>query len=361
VLDGHFVIDATTHPYNLGPDNRTQLHGEWSRRRGVYRQHEMLSPDDDARLTLDEMFTDFDHDGFAEALFAESPVDFAIVHSLPRIFFNKKDIVEAERAAALRDRYPGRFLMYANVVPFDADKALTRLEYHVKELGARGLKLYPTVPHGDKLVGWRMDDRDIAYPIFEKCLELGITNVAIHKAVLLGNADLAPFKVGDVEGAARDFPEINFQVVHAGWAYLEEMTILMERYPNITANLEMTFSLIVNQPRLFAEIIGRMLLIDLADQIVFADGCNIVHPRPGLERFATLQMPEDLVEGKGYPPLTAEIKGKILGGNIARLHGLDVEELRASTADDAFERAKAEGLRPPWSGIRQRYREMADA
>jgi predicted TIM-barrel fold metal-dependent hydrolase len=354
VLDGHLVIDATTHPYNLGAENRTTLHAQWSRRRGVYRQHEMLSPDDDYRLTIDEMFTDFDHEGFAEALFQESAVDFAIIHSLPRIFFNKRDIVEAERAAALRDNYPQRFLMYANVTPFETDAALKRLEYQVKELGARGLKLYPTAPHGSKLIGWRMDDRDLAFPIFEKCLELGITNVAIHKAVMLGTADLAPFKVGDVEGAAQSFPDINFQVVHAGWAYLEEISLLMERYQNITANLEMTFSLIIHQPRLFAEIVGRMLLLDLEDQIVFADGCNIVHPQPGLERFASFEMPRDLVEGKGYPELSAAIKGKILGGNIARLHGLDVDKIADGIRGDRFDERSLSGFAPPWSGIRER-------
>ena len=359
MLDGQFVIDATTHPYNLGDDNRTDLHSEWSRSRGVYRQHTVLSPPDDHLLSIEEMFTDFDHEAFAEALFAESPVDFAFLHSLPRIFFNKRDIVEVERAAALRDRYPNRFLLYANVNPLDTDGALRRLDYQVKELGASALKMYPTSPHGAKLVGWRMDDVNIAFPVFERCLELGITNVAIHKAVLLGAADLAPFKVSDVEGAARAFPQINFQIVHAGWSYLEETSILMERYSNIIANLEMTFSLIVNQPRMFAQVLGRMLFLDLEDQIIFSDGCNIVHPRPGLLAFSDFKMPRDLVEEMGVPELSDEIKGKILGGNAARLHDLDIEELAAGVAGDRFEVQKQSGLAPPWSGLRRRLAQPA--
>ncbi|HSK97675.1 MAG TPA: amidohydrolase family protein [Euzebyales bacterium] len=360
MLDGHFVIDATTHPYNLGDDNRTDLHGEWSRSRGVYKQHTVLSPRDGHLLSMAEMFTDFDHEAFAEALFAESPVDFAFLHSLPRIFFNKHDIVEAERAALLRDKYPNRFLLYANVNPLDTDRALRRLDHHVNDLGARGLKLYPTSPHGNKLVGWRMDDANLAFPVFERCLELGITNVAIHKAVLLGAADLAPFKVSDVEGAARTFPEIDFQIVHAGWAYLEETSIMMERYANIYANLEMTFSLVINQPLMFAEIIGRMLFLGLEDQIVFSDGCNIVHPNAGLQAFRDFQMPRELVEGKGYPELTDEIKGKILAGNAARIHGLDLDQLRAGVAGDRFTRLRDrdEGPPEPWAGLRSRLAEV---
>ena len=156
---------------------------------------------------------------------------------------------------------------------------------------------------------------------------------------LLGAADLAPFKVSDVEGAARTFPEINFQIVHAGWAYLEETSIMMERYANIFANLEMTFSLVINQPLMFAEIIGRMLFLGLEDQIVFSDGCNIVHPNPGLQAFRDFQMPRELVEGKGYAELTDEIKGKPLtevaaigADDLLDLLGIEISPARLKCA-----------------------------
>jgi hypothetical protein len=35
-----------------------------------------------------------------------------------------------------------------------------------------------------------------------------------------------------------------------------------------------------------------------------------------------------LIEGYGYPPLTEQAKRKILGENLARLHGMDVDTLR---------------------------------
>jgi hypothetical protein len=115
----------------------------------------------------------------------------------------------------------------------------------------------------------------------------------------------------------------------------------------------MTFSLIVNQPRMFAQILGRMLFLDLEDQIVFSDGCNIVHPRPGLEAFRTFEMPQDLVEGMGFPALTDEIKAKILGGNAARLHGLDIEQLNVAVKDDAFARRRQNGHAPAWGRLRR--------
>ena len=38
---------------------------------------------------------------------------------------------------------------------------------------------------------------------------------------------------------------------------------------------------------------------------------------------------DDLVEGYGYPQLTDQAKKKILGENLLRLHGMDVEATKA--------------------------------
>ena len=37
------------------------------------------------------------------------------------------------------------------------------------------------------------------------------------------------------------------------------------------------------------------------------------------------ELPTDIVEDYGYPPLTEQAKRKILAGNLARLHGIDLE------------------------------------
>ena len=38
-----------------------------------------------------------------------------------------------------------------------------------------------------------------------------------------------------------------------------------------------------------------------------------------------LRAARDIVEERGYPQLTEQAKRKILGGNLARLHGIDLE------------------------------------
>ena len=43
------------------------------------------------------------------------------------------------------------------------------------------------------------------------------------------------------------------------------------------------------------------------------------------EAFWNFELPQDIVTERGYPQLTDQAKRKILGGNLARLHGIDVE------------------------------------
>jgi hypothetical protein len=51
--------------------------------------------------------------------------------------------------------------------------------------------------------------------------------------------------------------------------------------------------------------------------------------------FWELEIPQDLVEGYGYPQLTEQAKHKILGENLLRLPGMDVEETRRKLAGAA--------------------------
>jgi hypothetical protein len=51
----------------------------------------------------------------------------------------------------------------------------------------------------------------------------------------------------------------------------------------------------------------------------------IWHPQWALEAFWNFELPRDIVEERGYPQLTDQAKRKILGENLARLHGIDVE------------------------------------
>ena len=86
---------------------------------------------------------------------------------------------------------------------------------------------------------------------------------------------------------------------------------------------------IARAPRQFAEVLGKLLFWCGEDKIIYGSETPIWHPRWALEAFWDFQLPQDLVEGYGYPQLTEQAKRKILGENLLRLHGMDVEATRA--------------------------------
>ncbi len=60
-----------------------------------------------------------------------------------------------------------------------------------------------------------MDDEKIAYPMLERARKLGVKRVCLHKGLPLG--PVADYNhPRDIIKAARDFPDIDFILYHAG-------------------------------------------------------------------------------------------------------------------------------------------------
>jgi predicted TIM-barrel fold metal-dependent hydrolase len=89
----------------------------------------------------------------------------------------------------------------------------------------------------------------LVFPLFARAQELGLKVVAIHKAVPLGPVPMKHYRMDDIDAAADAFPELAFEVVHGGMAFVEETAWQLARYPNVYVNLEVTASLAVSAPR----------------------------------------------------------------------------------------------------------------
>lgn len=352
MIGSTLVVDAVVHPYDLGPANHPV--GDDTQLRALHPFHVVSSGGSDHpwALTEDEFFTDFDHDALTAALFAESAVDVAIIHGLPNLGFTAGGVTDVGRMAELRDRYPGRYLLYATVDTPVTDAAIKQLEHQVLTYGVDGLKLYPAFFFDGEAMAWRLDDDDFATPLLEAARDLGIRNVAVHKALVVPPAPEEAFRVEDLDSPLDRFPSINFAVVHAGVVFLAETCELLARHPNLYANLESSFAYILSKPRRFADMVGSLLLAAGPDRLLFGSGVNLVHPRPLLDAFAAFQMPADLVEERGFPVLSEDIRAKILGGNALRIHGLDPDAVRRRIDGDRFEQHKAGALAPYWSELR---------
>lgn len=346
------IADAVIHAYNF--DTSNFAHERYSQRfaLGTFSHHKLWSPDEDRYLLSEAQFLrDFDEEDVAAAVFGESPVDVAAYHATPIFDFFRDGLVSMEKGARLKEKYPERILFYAAVPLLERTHAMEVVEEQIRTYKIDGIKFYPAVYSNGRTIATPIDSEDIALPVIERAADLGIVNFAVHKSIPLGPTTTDPYRMDDIVVPAARFPDLNFQIVHAGIAFTEETAMLLHRFKNVFANLEGTSGYILHKPRVFFEAIGMMAEWSSYEQIIWASGCNLSHPRPLIERLLDGTMPPDLVEGKGCPRLDAKAKGLILGGNLARLHGL-AEEFDPDF-QDKFSRMRQ--TRPePWSTVRGR-------
>lgn len=348
--DDVFVYDAVIHAYNLDPSNARNKYG-LQLGALVAGIHATWNP---PHLTMDpEIFrSNAPMEAVVRTVFEESQTSMASHHVLRLDSWFYDGLCSKDKTIEAITRWPDRVTAYVGVDPLAGpDVYLDDLRRQMDEMpGTVGLKLYP---HGvDPYRRWRADDPEI-WGLFDLAQQLGVKTIAIHKAVPNGAVPMDPYKVDDIDLAADAFPDLNFEIVHSGMAFLEETAWAIGRYPNVYANLEITTSLLLHAPGWFEEILAQLMFWSV-DKIIWSTGCMLTHPQPLLEQFWGLQFSERTMEKFGISQITEEDKRKILGLNYAALMDLDVVEAQQRIADDDFARHRKEyGLAEPFSTWRQ--------
>jgi len=346
-INGMFVLDSVVHGFDSTAANATSRYGKSLLLANQAFQWAMVP--EPYRLDPLRYFQKITPDILESLLFYETEVDAACYHTVPAWGF-LNDFSPMAVGLELKRRHPHRIFLYGGISPLQGQRALDQLDRQVEEWGIIGLKLYPVDIIDGEVKVLRFDDREVLYPVLERCRKHGIKVVAIHKAMPLGAVAMDPFKNSDVDYAAIDFPDLSFEIVHSGFAFLDEAAFQIARFPNVYVGLESTAALAVLHPRKLARILGEFLMMGGRKKLFWSSGASSPHPRPILEAFAALEMPEDMIDGDGYMPLTDEIKADILGNNFARLHGIDIEAVKAQSRDDAIARRRREtGRAEPWS------------
>ena len=355
--EDEFIIDAVAHPYHLGPDNYADVDSAATISELTWQIGGTGAPDSSYDVPHDVYLSDWSVEDVANVLFKETPTDIAVVHALP-IYAFKDGFCSVEKAAEAVERWPHRFRAYASVDPLKGEAALKELDRQIELLKPTGIKVYPTSWDGQTVSNWKMNDPKVAFPFYERALKHGIKSIAVHKAIPLG-----PIVVGDafvptdIEGAAGEFPELNFEIVHGGVSFAEETAWLLARFPNVYVNLEVSNIILERRPRTFSRMLLDMVKVggtEMYDRFFWGSGCVLGHPRPTIEAFCRYQIPEDLLEDAGlFGPvgqLTDDHKRKMLSGTYAAIHGIDIEATREAIANDEFSRARQKEPNPePWS------------
>lgn len=319
--DGMFVFDNVVHMFdntegNMGPGGEHvagNLHGfgqVFSNEKYQYRE-EFVG----AKMPVDEAY---------KILFEDSDTDIAMAQTVPLFGWWKEGFSPARRNYEFKEAYPERVLFCGGVDPVfqGLQGAVDEITRQRNEWGAVSMKFYQA--HANS-VSWAADDRKLAYPMWERCLELGINNVQFHKGVPFGTERMEDMKPNDLQQAAADFPEMTFIIHHLGDPYIDESISLASRNPNIWLALSAWINIYPIMPREALKRLGKALFYVGPDRLIWGSEAFIWPNVQGyIDLFAEATMPEDLQDGYGFPQITQDAKEKIFGLNYAGLLGIDV-------------------------------------
>jgi predicted TIM-barrel fold metal-dependent hydrolase len=312
----YFIVDGHVHFWDARPENRNRF-GE-----GFiacfYDYQCNLSPEE--WIWPKEKFDRYSEEDLVHDLFEVGYADIAIFQPTYLKDFFPGGFNTTEQVAVVAAHHPGRFIVNGSWDPRDGEPGLKALEALAKEYDLQGIKLYTAEWRGSSK-GWRLNDK-WSYRYLEKCQELGIRNIHVHKGPTIWPLNRDSFDVADVDHAATAFPELNFIVEHVGLPRLEDFCWIATQEPNVYGGLAVAMPFVHSRPRYFAQIIGELLYWIGEDRILFGSDYAIWQPKWLVEQFVDFQFPEDL-QGE-YAPLTPDVKRKILGLNAARLYDLDV-------------------------------------
>jgi predicted TIM-barrel fold metal-dependent hydrolase len=325
----YFVVDGHIAFWDARPENRNRF-GEgfiacfYDYQRNLSPEQWVWPKEKFDRYTEEDLLHDVFEVGYADkAIFQPT--------YLKDFFPGGFNTIEQDAVLALKD--PERFLLNGSFDPRDGEAGLHQLEADHAKYAIKGVKLYTAEWKGDSR-GWRLDS-DEASTYLQKCQDLGIKNIHVHKGPTIWPLDRDAFDVADVDGAATSFPELNFIVEHLGLPRLEDFCWIATQEPNVYGGLSVAIPFIHSRPLYFAKIIGELLYWLGADRVLFGSDYAIWQPGWLIEKFVDFQIPDEL-RGE-YGELTIAAKRQILGLNAARLYDIEVPpELDAAPVGTAI-------------------------
>ena len=319
--------------------------------------------------TLEESTERLNRDHYVKEVFFDSDTVMAIISGVPTREWDKNPL-PPDQMAATRDyvnqlAQSERVLTHGLIRPNLGAKELDEMERQAKELKVCAWKMYTGAEVGEK--AWWLDDKEVAYPFWERTQKLGVKNVCVHKGLPLGVFNEEHCRTRDVVPAARDFPDLNFIIYHSGFKSLEEarkqkdpqeipwisdlLRDLREnpQVKNVYFELGSTFNQLSSfAPETCLHMLGQMIQVAGADHVLWGtDSIWGGSPQSQIERLRRLKMKDELIEKYMYAPLTDEVKNQIFGLNAAKIFKIDPAAKRREIEHDKFTSLRREYLQDP--------------
>jgi len=250
----------------------------------------------------------------------DSQIDFAMAQVVPAFDTrNESPEKNIQRVHDLVQIDPRRLIFCGGTDPVlrGQKTALQDIQNQISLMGAKSIKLYPAHPFGH---AWRMDDPQVAYPMYELMLKLGVNLVQVHKGDPQGAEFLEDLHPRDIHQAALDFPDMNFIVHHLAFPFDEAAIDLGARLPNVYLAMSTWINMIKIAPIETAMRLGKMLRWCGSGKVIWGSETPLW---PSAQHLLDLswdfQIPEDLQNGWGFPSITDEDRSLMFGANMLRL------------------------------------------
>ena len=132
-------------------------------------------------------------------------------------------------------------------------------------------------------------------PFLDKCVELGIKNIHVHKGPTIWPLDKDAFDVSDIDHVATDYNgELNFIVEHVGLPRIEDFCFMATQEPNVYAGLAVVIGGLMHaRPKFFAKVMGELLFWVGEDKMLFGSDYAIWEPKWQVEGFVDWEMPDE--------------------------------------------------------------------
>src|SRR5499433_4550076 len=216
-----FIFDVQLHYVSVGYD---PSNAEGSRRGavskgallGLRRGSRRLNP----KLESDRgTMADLSWENFVKEVFLDSETAIGLI-STPPGPYPQAAVVPPKEMTHIRDEInritqSRRMFAHGLVTPQLGQADLDFMDQQVATLKVDAWKAYTGAAAKGFEHGWFLDDEKIAYPMLERARKTGVRRFCVHKGLPLGAvADYNHPR--DLIKAAKDFPDIDFLVYHAG-------------------------------------------------------------------------------------------------------------------------------------------------
>jgi predicted TIM-barrel fold metal-dependent hydrolase len=329
--NGDTIFDMVVHVHNMLHENLSTPAAKPAKPY-VYRNAEMYKRGLEQVPPIEEFFTKPPSpQGVYDKIFGSgSEIDYAMAQVVPLFdVFAEDPELNYRRVYELTRLAPDRIVFCGGTDPTlrGLNTALRDIDVQVRELGARSMKYYTAHAFGNS---WRMDDRTVAYPMFERMLELGCNLAQVHKGDPQGLELLDDLHPRDVHQAALDFPEMNFVIHHLAFPFEDAAIDIAARLPNVYLSMSTWINMINIAPIETAMRMGKMLRWCGPAKVLWGSETPLwPSAQKLLDLSITFQIPRDLQEGWDFPEITDHDRRLMFGENMLRL--LDMDPLRTPT------------------------------